>query len=456
VDADANSNGTADCLEQTPVVTLAPSGTALVAGDTLTVRASVSAIGLYATGVQLALNFDPNDLAFVSAAPVAGGAFQSEVLETLDSTNGTLKYTLGLASGASPTTGPTNLADFAFVVLPGADLCNQTGAVFSAAISTYVSRIATEIGHPVSPSVPGLSAVTLDGTDPVFTGVPSATTLATDAGSLIGGTVTNPGVTASDNCSGSVATTFAITYPDTTTATTWPVGGVFPIGTSSVTWSAADALGNIGTATRTITVANHQLLDLSLSIFGGMSGGSTQSIRVKAGANTQVVSVAFAVSVGVGSASTTVQVPVAASYSCISAKDTVHSITKTAVPTILSERYSASVTGMRQGDSNDDDMVDITDFAIFVANRGAGKAVNAVSNFNGDTFINTADFTFLTLSFFQVGDTCGAFTGATPRDRVSVRELRRTGQGELIAADLNGDGWVDLADMQMYMQGAAQ
>jgi hypothetical protein len=151
-----------------------------------------------------------------------------------------------------------------------------------------------------------------------------------------------------------------------------------------------------------------------------------------------------------------VQVPVAASYSCISAKDTVHSITKTAVPTILSERYSASVTGMRQGDSNDDDMVDITDFAIFVANRGAGKAVNAVSNFNGDTFINTADFTFLTLSFFQVGDTCGAFTGATPRDRVSVRELRRTGRGELIAADLNGDGWVDLADMQMYMQGAAQ
>ena len=126
------------------------------------------------------------------------------------------------------------------------------------------------------------------------------------------------------------------------------------------------------------------------------------------------------------------------------------------MPTISSERYSATVTGLRQGDSNDDDVVDITDFAIFVANRGAGKAANAISNFNGDTLINTADFTFLTVSFFRVGDTCGAFNGAMPRERVSVRELRRTGQGELIAADLNGDGWVDLADMQLYMQVAGQ
>ena len=55
-----------------------------------------------------------------------------------------------------------------------------------------------------------------------------------------------------------------------------------------------------------------------------------------------------------------------------------------------------------------------------------------------------------------MGDACGAFTGAMPRERVSVRELRRTGQGELIAADLNGDGWVDLADMQLYMQLAGQ
>jgi hypothetical protein len=36
---------------------------------------------------------------------------------------------------------------------------------------------------------------------------------------------------------------------------------------------------------------------------------------------------------------------------------------------------------------------------------------------------------------------------------VSVKELRRQGLGHLAAADLNRDGWVDLRDMQLYMQG---
>jgi hypothetical protein len=230
---------------------------------------------------------------------------------------------------------------------------------------------------------------------------------------------------------------------------------MFPIGTTTLTWSATDSSGNIGTATRTITVANHQLLDLSMSFFGGMSAGSTRLIRVKAGADTQIVPVVFTVSGGVGSASTTVQVPVAANYSCVSAKDTVHSITQSAAPMVSGVRYSASMV-IRQGDSNDDDLIDIVDFGVFLTDRGGGKAADARSNFNSDALVNTADFTFLTLSFFRGGETCGAFNGAMPRERVSVRELRRTGQGELIAADLNGDGWVDLADMQLYMQVAGQ
>jgi hypothetical protein len=36
---------------------------------------------------------------------------------------------------------------------------------------------------------------------------------------------------------------------------------------------------------------------------------------------------------------------------------------------------------------------------------------------------------------------------------VSVKELKRSGNGHLAVADLNRDGWVDLRDIQMYMQG---
>jgi len=74
----------------------------------------------------------------------------------------------------------------------------------------------------------------------------------------------------------------------------------------------------------------------------------------------------------------------------------------------------------------------------------------------GDTVINTVDFTFIGVNFFRPGEACGAFDGPIARDRISVRELRRTGMGELIQADLNGDGWVDLDDMQYYMQFAGQ
>jgi len=116
-------------------------------------------------------------------------------------------------------------------------------------------------------------------------------------------------------------------------------------------------------------------------------------------------------------------------------------------------RYAASAS-LRQGDNNDDDMVDIFDYAIFVSARGVGKATNAVSNFNGDTVIGNADFTYIALNCFASGETCtpGA-VAPQPRDRVSVKELKRSGNGHLAVADLNRDGWVDLRDIQMYMQG---
>jgi hypothetical protein len=60
------------------------------------------------------------------------------------------------------------------------------------------------------------------------------------------------------------------------------------------------------------------------------------------------------------------------------------------------------------------------------------------------------------VNFLKSGEACGAFNGPIARDRISVRELRRTGLGELIQADLNGDGWVDLDDMQHYMQFVGQ
>jgi hypothetical protein len=241
-----------------------------------------------------------------------------------------------------------------------------------------------------------------------------------------------------------------VTYPDTSTATAWPSDGMFPIGTTTLVWSSSDTLGNPSSETRTVVVANHHLLDVAVTYSGSFGGTSTRTLRVKAGATTQLVSVSLTNESGTVLG---IQLPVLASRTCVSAKDTVHSLTKTAAPSIVGTRFAASVL-LKQGDSNDDDIVDIFDYGMFLSDRGAGKATNARSNFNNDTVVGNPDFSFIGLNFFRTGEACsGAFNGGQPRDRVSVRELRRMGLAELAVADLNHDGWVDTRDIQLYMQG---
>jgi hypothetical protein len=67
--------------------------------------------------------------------------------------------------------------------------------------------------------------------------------------------------------------------------------------------------------------------------------------------------------------------------------------------------------------------------------------------------VGQVDFTFVALNFLKVGESCaGAFDGPAPRTRVTVKDLRRAGLGHLAAADINGDGWVDARDMQIYAE----
>ena len=38
---------------------------------------------------------------------------------------------------------------------------------------------------------------------------------------------------------------------------------------------------------------------------------------------------------------------------------------------------------------------------------------------------------------------------------MSIKELRRSGLGDLAVADINRDGWLDTRDMQLYLQGGS-
>jgi len=98
-------------------------------------------------------------------------------------------------------------------------------------------------------------------------------------------------------------------------------------------------------------------------------------------------------------------------------------------------------------------VIDIFDYAAFITARGTGVATNASSNYNGDAAVSNLDFSFLSVNFLASGESCTAsFDQPTPRTRVSVKDLRRAGLGDAVEADLNHDGWVDIRDIQLFVQ----
>jgi hypothetical protein len=392
------------------------------------------------TGEQLAVHFDAARLALVDAVPVAGSPFTLEIAKQIDNTAGTLRYAAGIPGGGQGLASEANLVDLVFTVRAGATMCGEAVLATFEPVGAFATRFTRSNASPLVPVASNLASMHLDTTAPVLAGVPSDVAVPTDAGSTYGAFVSLPTVTATDECDGAVAVI----------ATGIPSNGIFPIGSTTVTWTAVDATGNAASDSRTVTVEPYQLLDLTVCVDGSFTGNSTRQIRVAAGAASSVVSVPFTQTCGTVSG---YHVPVSASLACVSAKDIAHSISGHAAASIVGTRYSASVS-LKQGDSNDDDMVDIVDFGLFVDDFGGPRTREARSNFNADLAVNNGDFSFISVNFFQVGELCvPAANPLHPRDRVSVKQLRREGLGRLESADINRDGWVDAVDVQMFMQG---
>ena len=453
---DANNNAIADCLEiELSMLPPAP----IAAGTSYVVRINAFAVStlIPMNGMQLAVKFDATRLQLASIDAVAGTPFNTVLGTSVNNTLGTLKYAIGIGADQTGMTSSADLVDLVFTVKPGADLCAQDIQLAQLqTIGTFKNVFVTNTNIGVNPTLYSLPIMDLDSTKPVITGVPASVTAAADPGSTFGAFVPTPTVLVTDNCH--VATSgLLITYPNLTTATAWPIDGMFPVGLTTLKWSATDDTGNETIINRTIDIANWQLLTIRVQFDTRQVGASTRSIRVTTGTTSQLVNVAMPAWVGatpsVGILAD-IHIPIAASYSCISAKDNVHSLSAVdfTVDTV-GKHYETSFT-LIEGDSNDDNRIDVLDFSIFVGDQGNGVATNARSNFDANTVINNADFSCISINFFKRGDTCVAGADAdAPLSRVSVKELRRQGLGNLAAADMNGDGWVDLRDMQIYLQG---
>ena len=96
-------------------------------------------------------------------------------------------------------------------------------------------------------------------------------------------------------------------------------------------------------------------------------------------------------------------------------------------------------------DVNGDGQVNLVDMALVKSMNGADVTApgNARLDVNGDGAINLIDMAL-------VKSLNG--TGPYPVSCISVEALRARGLEDLIPADLNGDGWLDINDMNAFLE----
>lgn len=444
------------CAQSSVTMSLIPSVPHAEAGQPLdvTVRMAVQGLsGPSLIGAQFVVRFDPNLLEPVGGAAAVQsmpGPFSLNPGCVVDAVNGTACFFVLDPTFEGVGNGVGDIARIRLRVKPGAEHCGYADMVRFGNAGGQVTGISVIAEEPTLTLV-GLPAVSLDKTAPELLGIPAAPiSVPADAGRL-GAVIAKPQVVATDACDPDVPVVISTALASGSIAQVWPE--VFPIGTSTVTWSATDDTGHTRSLSQTITVANHQLLDARVNLLGILDPeglGFEVPVRVKAGASTQIAVLAVD-PISRGGLLAGLQVPASASLPCVSAKDSRHSLTDSASPSIVGTRYFAEFN-LVLGDSNDDDLVDVVDFTYLVFDRGPAAA-DKRSNFNGDGFVNNADFSYIATNFFRSGESCGSLTTGMPRSRVSVKELRRMGHGELEVADFNRDGFVDQRDMQGFLSG---
>jgi len=270
-------------------------------------------------------------------------------------------------------------------------------------------------------------------------------------------------------------------------------GSIFPGGTTPVTCTATDDCGNESSCGFDVVVEPVNELAVTVELepniaptgtltrcvtFEVWECGGPSSIEVSAEIDFDVTFVGPGNS-AIGTA--VIDVP-CGSYTCITARDKLHTLRRTDETFGISgTQYVADFTGnpagggdwLIGGNLNDDTFIDILDFGIFSSqfNTSPGKDTTCAdagphADISGDGVVNNLDFSFIQLNFlkFHEANCCGqplrmADGGEAgqaddgPVTSITVRELRQRGLSHLAAGDLNRDGVLDEQDIAAFVEG---
>jgi hypothetical protein len=261
----------------------------------------------------------------------------------------------------------------------------------------------------------------------------------------------------------------------------------FPTGTTTITWTATDDCGNATVDTQLVTVNAVNDFEVAVELDQVMTDVErciTFEFTPVGGGAPVVVEETLSFTAGV--ANQTIEVPCGA-YECVTARDTLHTLRQTADSlAVVGTAYAADFTSanadaLRGGNFNDDEFIDILDFGTFIGQFGTDPGVpggdtvcgtvGPDADASGNGAVDLADFTYVQTQFLDSSEaacpsmmlTAGegsnqvafdAIRADVPVDSITVDQLVDRGMAELTTADLNADGVLDQYDIAAFLNGA--
>jgi hypothetical protein len=272
----------------------------------------------------------------------------------------------------------------------------------------------------------------------VLANVPADVSVQAFAGENGYALVTLGSPTATDGCLSGVTLTGTRSDGQALTA-------AWPSGSTTVTWAAVDACGNASYASTMVTVDPTNTMDLSAAFGGNFAGASRSlSLTMLGGAGTQSRTQSVSIPWGGASSFSVNDLPVDA-YTCATIEDPARSLKARVTVSDTGSVWTAAAATMVLGDLINDEVIDVLDWGAYVVS-------NPAADLNADGFINAVDGNIILANFTRRGDgVCGSSANG-PRDpilAITVADVVSMGLPELAGADLNGDGWIDQADIDL-------
>ncbi|MGB0715107.1 MAG: hypothetical protein ACPGXK_04465 [Phycisphaerae bacterium] len=435
------------------------------------------------TGGQYLIEYDPTCLEFEGLQQ--SDAFSLLIFEEHDAEAGTIFVAFGILPGDDCTQGPEVISTISFRKLPSCDGCN----VRFNSVNPQNTILANDNGNSVplelneSGFVRGIGIPTINAPTRDFEVRPACESLFAY--------VSWDDITGKDTCDPDPLEVVCTGEHDRGVDISDLVdnGGYFPQGISTITCETENSCGVSTSTSWRVIVSDRHALDVDIQLEPIVIGDPmTRCITfafysdcVQA-PSIYTVNLEFENKFGVpGHWGGILDVP-KGQYACLTAKDPLHTLRAVSDIDCVGDVLRADFKGDPVFDGNwlpqgnldcwkpdgNGDIIDILDFGMFVIQYLEMLDPSAPcgsdgphSDINGDGIVDGADFAFISRNFLEDSkNSCCEEPGSTataganqPIVSITHDELRRRGMPELVEADLNGDGLLDMADMRSFVGG---